>query len=248
MYLWNSLTSIESTQHLGISRYRFYRSHKPLLYAVVGICIVLLLVISSMQSRILFYLMLFSTFVGCVYHITIIPSFLKILFRYTRLKDVPTSRDLFVALAWGVVLTFIPQASQCVSGAPVITALCFTFIFVLAYLRSLIFDLRDIEGDRIMGRETLVTFIGEKRAHKTILLVTATACLLCAVSPFILPSVNKDSTNLRFLFQILPLSYLFIFTRSNFKNKVSRSVYFNLFADCQFFIAGFAASLAVLFC
>jgi (E)-4-hydroxy-3-methyl-but-2-enyl pyrophosphate reductase len=246
MYLWNSLTSIEITQHLGISRYRFYRRYKPALYTVVGVGIVLLLLISSMQSRILFYLMLFSTFAGCVYHITIIPSFLKILFRYTRLKDVPTSRDLFVALAWGVVLTFMPQASTGAFGSAGVTILCFVFIFVLAYLRSLIFDLRDIEGDRIMGRETLVTLIGEDRAHKLILLVTAATCLICAASPFILPSVNEGAVNMRFVFQILPMAYLYIFTRTNFQNKMSRTVYFNVGADFQFYIAGFAAYCATL--
>jgi len=246
MYLWNSLTSIESTQHLGIGRYRFYHSHKPLLYAAVGACIALLLVISSLESKALFYLMLFSTFIGCVYHITIIPSSLKILFRYTRLKDVPTSRDLFVALAWGVVLTFIPQASRESFGSLTLTALCFTFIFVLAYLRSLIFDLRDIEGDRIMGRETLVTLIGENRAHKVILLVTAMACLLCAASPFVLPSIHHGAVNTRFLFQILPMIYLYFFTRRNFKSALRRTVYFNVFADGQFFISGFAAFCSTL--
>jgi 4-hydroxy-3-methylbut-2-enyl diphosphate reductase len=216
------------------------------LYTVVGACIAIVLVISSMQSRILFYLMLFSTFAGCVYHITIIPSFLKILFRYTRLKDVPTSRDLFVALAWGVVLTFMPQASKSTFGSAANTVLCFAFIFVLAYLRSLIFDLRDIEGDRIMGRETLVTFIGEDRAHKAILLFTAITCLICALSPFILPSVNAGVVNVRFLFQILPMVYLYIFTRTNFQKRMSRTVYFNIGADFQFFIAGFAAFCATL--
>jgi 4-hydroxy-3-methylbut-2-enyl diphosphate reductase len=248
MYLWNSLTSIESTQHLGIGRYRFYRSHKPILYTVVGICIVALLVLSSLESRILFYMMLFATFVGCVYHITIIPGFLKILFRYTRLKDVPTSRDLFVALAWGVVLTFMPQAAGAVAGPVGSTVLCFTFIFVLAYLRSLLFDLRDIEGDRIMGRETLITIIGENRAHRLILLVTAMACLLCAASPVFLAPVREGWANLRFVFQIMPLAYLYIFTRMNFEKALGRAIYFNVFADGQFFLAGGAAFLAALIC
>lgn len=248
MYLWNSLTSIESTQHLGLGRYRFYRNHKPVLYAAVGVCIAALLLLSSLQSRILFYMMLFCTFAGCVYHLTIIPGFLKVLFRYSRLKDVPTSRDLFVALAWGVVLTFMPQAAGAASGPAGNTVLCFAFIFVLAFMRSLIFDLRDIEGDRIMGRETLITIIGENRARRTILLVTAMACLLCALSPFFLPPLKEGAANLRFLFQIVPLAYLYIFTRMNFEKFTARAVYFNVFADGQFFLAGGAAFLAALTC
>jgi 4-hydroxy-3-methylbut-2-enyl diphosphate reductase len=248
MYLWNSLTSIESTQHLGIGRYRFYRNHKPVLYVVVGICIAALLVLSSLRSEKLFYMMLFCTVAGCVYHVTIIPGFLKVLFRYSRLKDVPTSRDLFVALAWAVVLTFMPQAGSTISGQPELTVVSFVFIFVLAYLRSLIFDLRDIEGDRIMGRETLITIIGENRVRRFILLVTTLACLLCASSPFFLPSLNEGTMNLRFLFQIVPLAYLYIFTRVNFEKAMARAIFFNVFADGQFFLAGGAAFLAALIC
>jgi hypothetical protein len=144
MYLWNSLTSVESTQHLGIGRFRFYSKHKPALYSMVGICIILILAISSLESKKLFYLMLFATLVGGVYHITIVPPFLRKIVRYGKLKDVPTSRDLFVSLAWAVVLTFIPYAGYGMPTLSMTTILCFLFIFVLAFLRSLIFDLRDI--------------------------------------------------------------------------------------------------------
>ncbi len=246
MYLWNSLTSIENMQHLGIGRYRFYRNHKVALYFTVGVNILILLFISSMQSKILFYLMLFSTFAGCVYHITIIPKFLKALFRYTKLKDVPTSRDLFVALAWGTVLTFMPLALEESWRPPSVTIICFTIIFILSYLRSLIFDLRDIEGDRIMGRETLITLIGEKNARKAVLLFTTILCLVCLFSPLYLPNTSPNTLNLKFIFQILPFIYLFFFTRLNFQKRLNRTVNFNVFADGQFFIAGLAAFFATL--
>ena len=246
MYLWNSLTSIENMQHLGIGRYRFYRNHKVSLYIAVGVCILILLFISSTQSKVLFYLMLFSTFVGCVYHITIIPSFLKVLFRYTKLKDVPTSRDLFVALSWGIVLTFMPLAIDESWSPPYITIVCFIIIFTLAYLRSLIFDLRDIEGDRIMGRETLITLIGEQNARKAILIFTSLAFAICAFSPLFLPKSPIRSVNFKFIFQVLPFIYLFLFTRLNLQKKMNRTVNFNIFADGQFFIAGFAALLALI--
>ena len=111
MYLWNSLGSMEMTQHLGIGRYRFYRSNKPLLYSLVAACMLVLLGVSFLQSRTLFYLMLLCSLAGSVYHITIVPHPLRRLFRYSRLRDVPMSRDLFVALAWAVVLTIMPHAA-----------------------------------------------------------------------------------------------------------------------------------------
>jgi len=246
MYLWNGLTSIEGTQHLDIGRYRFYRDHRITLYVVGTACIALLLGISSLQNKAFFYLMIFATFVGCVYHITIIPKFLKILFRFTRLKDVPASRDLFVALAWGIVLTFLPHASAGTLLIKPETICCFVIIFILAFMRSVIFDLRDIEGDRIMGRETLVTFIGEPNARSVIIGSTLLGCLLCALSPFFIAHVNMSICNIKFIFQIIPLLYMYVFVRANRDHRVSRSRYFNILADGQFFITGCAAWLAAL--
>jgi 4-hydroxy-3-methylbut-2-enyl diphosphate reductase len=243
MYLWNSLTSIEATQHLGVGRYRFYSAHKPALYAVVGVCILLILAISFLESRLLFYLMLFSTFAGSVYHITIVPSSLRRIVRYGKLKDVPTSRDLFVALAWGIVLTFVPLAG---AGAhlSLITVPCFILIFVLALLRSLIFDLRDIEGDRIMGRETLVTIIGEAWARKAVLVVIFLTGIVCALSPLFAASANSLHVSEGFFLQMIPLLYLYVFMRFNREHRISRSVLFNLLADGHFFLAGLCAWVA----
>jgi (E)-4-hydroxy-3-methyl-but-2-enyl pyrophosphate reductase len=243
MYLWNSLTSIEATQHLGVGRYRFYSAHKPALYAVVAVCILLILVISFLESRLVFYLILFSTFAGSVYHITIVPSFLRRIVRYGKLKDVPMSRDLFVALAWGIVLTFVPLAGAG-GHLSLITVPCFILIFVLAFLRSLIFDLRDIEGDRIMGRETLVTIIGEAWARKAVLVVILLTGIVCALSPLFAASANSLHVSEGFFLQMVPLLYLYVFMRFNREHRISRSVLFNLFADGHFFLAGLCAWVA----
>jgi 4-hydroxy-3-methylbut-2-enyl diphosphate reductase len=241
MYLWNSLGSMEITQHLGLGRYQFYRRNKPLLYVMVVVSMLALLAVSFLQSRMLFYLMLFCTFAGGVYHVTIVPAFLKRFVRYSRLRDVPMSRDLFVALAWAVVLTFMPYARAESLRMAAATALTFALVFILAFLRSLIFDLRDIEGDRIMGRETLVTIIGEGRARTAIMAVTAVASLLCLMSPLFLPLSARGAAYHRFIFQIVPILYLYIFVRFNRGHRFGRSVLFGIFADAQFYVAGVAA-------
>jgi 4-hydroxy-3-methylbut-2-enyl diphosphate reductase len=241
MYLWNSLGSMEETQHLGIGRYRFYRNNKRVLYIVVALSMLALLVVSFLQSRILLYIMLFCTLAGSVYHTTIVPAFLKRFIRYSRLRDVPMSRDLFVALAWAVVITLVPFARAEAMPPPAATTLTFALVFILAFLRSIIFDLRDIEGDRIMGRETLVTIIGEDRARKAIMAATAVACVACAFSPLLLPPSAKGASYHRFLFQILPMLYLYIFIRINKNSRIGRSVLFGILADTQFYLSGLAA-------
>jgi (E)-4-hydroxy-3-methyl-but-2-enyl pyrophosphate reductase (IPP and DMAPP forming) len=248
MYLWNSLTNIENTKHFGLGRYRFYHAHKNVLYVIAGAPIVLVLVISFLQSTYLFYLMLFAVGAGLVYHLTIVPKFLISITRYRSLKDVPTSRDLFVALAWGILITFLPQVMAGFLVFSLSTLFCFFLFFILAFLRSLIFDLRDIEGDRIMGRETLVTIIGENRVRTAIQLVILSAIAALIVYPLIFlpghPRVSPARNSMAFSLQAAPLLYLFIFMMWNKDNKASRSAYFNIFAEAQFFISGICAWLA----
>jgi len=247
IYLWNSITSIDITHHLGLSRYRFYEAHKRTLMVLVILCFCLLLGISYVRSTILFYLMLITTGGGVVYHFKIVPESLRKYFTYSNLQDIPTSRDLFVALAWAVLITFIPHAIQ-----PRFTLTPTTFFFFfwtcyLAYMRSLIFDLRDIEGDRIMGRETLVTVIGEKRVRKImyITLGVSVLALFCFSSFSLLPNYSwPDSNAGGFLLQLPVVVYLWVFMKWSHKVAGRHSGLFNLFADGQFFMAGLGAWIA----
>ncbi|MDD5672732.1 MAG: 4-hydroxy-3-methylbut-2-enyl diphosphate reductase [Chitinivibrionales bacterium] len=247
MYLWNSLSSIEMTQHLGISRYRFYRAHRTRLFMIAVACIALVMTLALGVNRSVFLLMLFATLGGTAYHLSIVPKGLRGLIRYRNLKDIPTSRDLFVALAWAVICTFLPVVMQAHRAVSASTIFVFFWLFFLAYLRSLIFDLRDIEGDRIMGRETLVTIVGERRAREAIkFIVIAVGCILLA-SPVIL--YGKDSALLpvkaiMFLMQALVLAYLGFFVKLSNKIRIKTTSVFNLGADGIFYLAGFLAYFA----
>jgi (E)-4-hydroxy-3-methyl-but-2-enyl pyrophosphate reductase len=245
MYLWNSLTSITTTAHLGISRFRFYEQYRRLLFFLAAAAIAALLIFSFSLGKRIFLVLLFATAAGSVYHDTIVPPSLRHILRYKKLKDIPTSRDLFVALAWGTVLTFI---SQGMSGTLSITPLaisCFVWIFILAFLRSLIFDLRDIEGDRIMGRETLITIVGEKRARTAISLVIWSSVLLLFVVPCLIGlESHREQSIYLFLSQIPSLVYAALFVRINPRLKSNAPAIFNVLADGLFYLAGAGAFLA----
>jgi 4-hydroxy-3-methylbut-2-enyl diphosphate reductase len=244
MYLWNSLTSLETTQHLGISRYRFYHRYKPQLLFLAGAILILMLGVSFVSGRSL-VLMLFATVIGSVYHVTIVPPPWRRFFKYNNLKDIPTSRDLFIALAWSTVLTFIPQATRSSFTAGALTIVCFIWIFILAFLRSLIFDLRDIEGDRIMGRETLITIVGEKRAREAIRLMIGFCIALLIGLPWLLfGATGRYRIALLFTSQIPALLYAAFFVGWNPRLKSTMPAVFNVMADGLFYLAGLGALLA----
>ncbi len=95
-----------------------------------------------------------------IYSIRILPH----RFRYRRIKDLPASKDLFVAAAWACVLSGAvavsgEQASEwegmLLSAIPV---------FILILSRTILLDLHDIDGDRMIGRETLPVLLGKQNA------------------------------------------------------------------------------------
>jgi 4-hydroxy-3-methylbut-2-enyl diphosphate reductase len=249
IYLWNSLACIEKNKHLDISRYRFYNASKAKLTILALGCIACLLIISFIQSLTLFTFMLLPTFAGIIYQFTIVPRPFRKIFKYSNLKDIPTSRDLFAALAWAVVITFIPQAVEKVFILNPTTIAIFLWTFFLAYLRALIFDLRDIEGDRIMGRETLITIIGEKRVKRLIFSTLLMSFLiLTGLSgvTFLQTYQVSNAPFYTFLLQLPVLLHIWAFMKWQHKLKNSLSAIFNVLADGQFYIAGLGAWIVVL--
>jgi (E)-4-hydroxy-3-methyl-but-2-enyl pyrophosphate reductase len=245
MYLWNSLASIEKTQHHGISRYHFYHAHKRTLYIIVTLVIMLTLAFCAFYSLSLFYLMFFATLAGLAYHMSIVPAFFHSILPYKTLKDIPTSRELFIALAWCTVLTFMPQVLSNTFTINILSIALFAWIFIIAYLRSLIFDLRDIEGDRIMGRETLITIIGEKRARKVMLLMIWICLAALLIVPSLLGfSVYKSTKAIQFFFQIPVLFYTFVFIRWNSNISQKRNTLFIMLTDGMFYLMALGAAAA----
>ncbi|MCU0608517.1 MAG: 4-hydroxy-3-methylbut-2-enyl diphosphate reductase [Chitinispirillaceae bacterium] len=245
VYLWNSVTSIDATSRRSGSRQSFYDRNKALLLTISALSVIALCFISFAFGKTLFSLTLFAILVGSVYHVTIVPPSLRRFFPYRRLRDIPTSRDLFVALAWATLLTCIPQAVNGPIEFSLLTIVCFGWIFVLAFLRSLVFDLRDIEGDRILGRETLVTIVGEKRAREAIRVMIWSSIALLVIVPWALHLGRyQDNSMARFLFQIPALFYAAFFLRWNPRLKSNLPAIFNVMADGIFYIAGIGALCA----
>jgi 4-hydroxy-3-methylbut-2-enyl diphosphate reductase len=99
---------------------------------------------------------------GLVYNLKIIPEKLAAATRIGALKEIPGSKTLFTAVAWGVLAALIPVvcSDRAVSGA---TALAFFFVAGLIFIRSGLFEILAIEGDRVVGKETLAIALGRQR-------------------------------------------------------------------------------------
>ena len=170
-------------------RWRFHERWGRTLVAIGVVAIGIALWLSSHLGILGFGLMFVVCCAGVLYPATIVPKSVAPYVRYRRLSDMPGSKDIFMGLAWACVLALpplLPTAPEDPFGTwrgdlkpTLAVALVFFFVFALVFVRSVVYDLRDIQGDQMIGRETIPVVLGQSRTW--LLLVGLTAALLVAM-------------------------------------------------------------------
>ncbi len=162
MHTLNNLTGLKADQYNDPEREAFYIAHKGFL-----ICLVLFsggagLLIAYSQGITSFLVLLMMSILGLSYNIKLIPKLL-IIGKYSRIRDIPGSKTILIAVAWGVVTSILPAIS---AGNPfgLKTSLVFLWATGLAFARTAFFDILDMQGDRIVGKETIAILLGEKKS------------------------------------------------------------------------------------
>jgi 4-hydroxy-3-methylbut-2-enyl diphosphate reductase len=152
----------------------FYQCHRGILQASALACALGTIALSFSLGWGALALTTLMVVMGGLYQIDLIRGERANALKYRRLKDIPTSKTLFVPLAWAVITSVLPA----ISSVPIpwwqIGGLsCMTFLIV--FVRSALLDIRDIQGDRLIGKETIPIVLGTERTLK--LLVGAIAML-----------------------------------------------------------------------
>ena len=121
---------------------------------------------------------------GVAYSVRLVPARLRRLLRYARLKDLPASKDIFVALALMGVCVLAPWLHERAELTAAVLVAC-AFVFVLTFVKATIVDLADMQEDRLQGRETLPIVLGERKTRRLIAGMTlAMALVLAAATAF----------------------------------------------------------------
>jgi len=175
----------------------------------------------------------FGVVTGAVYSLRIVPRRLTWLVRYQRLKEIPASKDVVVGLAWSSVTVFVPYFGRHGYEDHIPHLLLVWLIaFFLVYIRAVLLDIKDIQGDRIVGKETLALILGEKRALKliSVLLTIVTGLLVFGAVTGLLPKAA--------LFQILALAPLVLVILGHSKRQLKRRYRFQALLDIGFICSG----------
>ena len=139
------------------SRYYFCHRHRRLLLVISIAAVIVALAGGALLGSVSFLLVCLTLLLGLPLSIKI-PPFTK-----KRLKTFPGAKEISSSLGWGTLTVLIPLFSRG-NLLPSYPAAAVTFILVvlIMFVRSTLLDIRDIQGDRLVGRETLPVLIGKE--------------------------------------------------------------------------------------
>jgi len=231
MHMLNLYLDKEAARYNDPDRAIFLESHRGLLFGASLFSAAACLALGLAVSLGVFLFILITGAVGLLYSVRLVPERLRAYTRFVRLKDVPASKTFSVAGGWALSLSLMPilAAGQGPGPAVVLVAVV---VFLLVFVRGALGGIFDIQGDRIVGRETIPTLIGEE---KTLWLLYGASALAAVflVGGWILDLLPA----LALWLLVLPAYaafYLYLYQRQRFVI----SLLFEALADANFLLAG----------
>ncbi|MFH1980467.1 MAG: 4-hydroxy-3-methylbut-2-enyl diphosphate reductase [Pseudomonadota bacterium] len=188
MHTLNHLTGSKSDRYNDPVRANFYSRHRLSLSTLALLAGGAGLLTAYTLGILATIILTAISATGLSYNLNVLPPSIRA--RYRRIKDIPGSKTVLIAAAWGVVTTLLPAVTEPrVSWGAVAAVLGWATCMV--FVRTAFFDLLDIQGDRIVGKETIPILMGEQKTlwMLYVLLAAGMATLLTAAGNGLLPPV-----------------------------------------------------------
>jgi 4-hydroxy-3-methylbut-2-enyl diphosphate reductase len=244
VHLLNHFTEPEALRVNEPARHAFYIRHRSLLLTLGIVSALGTLVLSALLGWASFAVVLVALALGVIYRIYIIPGPLAKLIRFRSLSEIPMSKDLFLSLGWVFLTALLPPFALAGKAVGVDTLLASLFVFILAFSRSILYDLRDIQGDMIVGRDTIPIAIGKPKTQVLLValfsILGLALVLIPVVSGFRLVSALS-------LLMLIPTGYAGLALFFYRKRLIARGLSFEYAVDSAFLLAGAVAYLWHLF-
>ena len=159
MHLLNNLMGQTGDRYKDPERARFYTDHRFWLACMAMVAGGGGLLIALALGWVPFVFLLILSVTGLLYNVRLVPAGVSC--RYRRIRDIPGSKTLLIALAWGLVtalLPFLVEKGARGAGGWVV----FFWATGMVFVRTAFFDILDVQADRIVGRETMPILLGER--------------------------------------------------------------------------------------
>ncbi|MCK4390774.1 MAG: 4-hydroxy-3-methylbut-2-enyl diphosphate reductase [Desulfobacterales bacterium] len=181
MHILNNFIGREAVRYNDPDRAAFYDSNRWVLLTIATISGAVGLLMAFALGPVPFLILCVISLMGLFYKARIVPGEFKIGKKIQRISDVPGSKTVLIALAWGTVTVVVPHFSV---SLQITTTMVFVSLLasVMAFVRTAFFDILDVQGDRIVGQESLAIILGERKTVRILkqLLVIFLAVLVFA--------------------------------------------------------------------
>lgn len=181
MHILNNFIGKEAVRYNDPDRADFYEYNRIILLALAVISGAVGLFMAFTLGPVPFLVLCIISALGLVYKVKLLPRPLKIGRNIQGISDVPGSKTVLIAMAWGLVTVVLPHLAI---SLQMTTTMVFVSLWasVIAFVRTAFFDILDMQGDRIVGQDSLPILLGEQKTLKLLkkLLVISMAVLLFA--------------------------------------------------------------------
>jgi 4-hydroxybenzoate polyprenyltransferase len=168
-YGLNKLTDFKEDSINAPERAKAIKKIELIFKISVALSFFLSLVLGFFESILTLPILLFPLLLGILYSV-------RLSRKIPRLKDITGVKNLTIALSWAVGSTFLPLI-YLTNKKIVLITLVFYFFFLKSYMNSIIFDVRDIEGDRMSGVRTIPVSLGREKTKLLLLILNSTLLL-----------------------------------------------------------------------
>ncbi len=152
--------------------------------------------------------------------------------KFKSLKDIPASRDLFQSLAWSIIIVGYPAIHSQISFDRPKIWIAASIVFSIVFARSIVYDMKDIRLDKLIGKDTLPMLLGDKNTK--ICLFTLLGTLMAGL--FSIKALWPEYYKINIF--LLALLYMVVYLYLYHKKIVHKGYLLNLVIDGQFFFAG----------
>ena len=235
MHILAHLTGSKADQYNDPERAAFYSKYSILLSILALAAGSAGLVIAFTLGLFPFLLLLVLSLLGLSYNLRLVPHNI-ISLKYRRLRDIPGSKTFMIAVAWGIVTALLPPLSLS-DKVQWITVLIFLWAAGIVFVRTAFFDVLDMQGDRIVGKETIAILLGEKRSLRLLKIM-----LIVLIAALLLLSAFHLISYLGFVLVASPITLLVLLSAYE-QGILLPSVKLEFLVETNFVLAGVIAFL-----
>jgi len=230
MHILNNLTGSKADQYNDPERALFYRKHKVFLLTLAVVAGSAGLIAASFIGITSFLILLLMSLLGLSYNLRLLP---ESLFggRYRRIRDISGSKTVLIAAAWGIVTSIFPTLSV-FESISVSTMIVFFLSSFMVFVRTAFFDTLDMQGDRIVGRATIPTLLGEKRTMRLLKIMLAVI-----LATLLLSSAFQFISSLGFLLALCPV-FIFVIFSAYERGYMLPGIRLEFLVETHFVLAG----------